>query len=148
MEPLERVTVLLTLIRRLQDIMESENLLVRSMTLDRLEDLQDEKKSLAEAYELEMRHIRKSPEFVAAVDIEIREILQEAIRDLRAAMRTNMETLAAAQTVLEGLVRRLGNSAASVSGAGAYGPGVHGPGANGQRDGQPQIVSIAFSQHI
>jgi len=140
MEPLERVTVLLTLMRRLQDVMESENRMVRSMTLDRLADLQDEKLALAEAYELEMKHLRREPDFIASVDIGIREILEDAMRELRMAMRTNMETLGAAQTVLEGLVRRLGSSAASVSGSSGspYGKG----------EKPSQVVSIAFSQHI
>ena len=48
MEPLEQVTVLMTLMRRLIQVMDHERAILRSLRLDVLPDLQDEKVALAD----------------------------------------------------------------------------------------------------
>ena len=52
----------MTLMRQLQDVMRTENGLLREMRLARLQELQAEKAALAETYELELRRLRQAPE--------------------------------------------------------------------------------------
>ncbi len=54
MEPLEQVTVLMTLMKRLAQVMDHERAVLRSMRFEALPDIQDEKAALAEAYEIEL----------------------------------------------------------------------------------------------
>ena len=62
-----RLTALMTLMRQLQDVMRTENGLLREMRLARLQDLQAEKAALAETYELELRRLRQAPELLASL---------------------------------------------------------------------------------
>ena len=62
MEPLEQVTVLMTLMKRLGQVMDHERAVLRSMRIEALPDIQDEKEALAEAYEIELSRLRCSPE--------------------------------------------------------------------------------------
>jgi hypothetical protein len=66
MEPLEQVTVVMTLMKRLVQVMDHERAILRSMRLDTLPDLQAEKAALAEAYEIELARLRCSPEALAS----------------------------------------------------------------------------------
>ena len=54
MEPLEQITVLMTLMKRLAQVMDHERAVLRSMRLEALPEIQDEKEALAEAYEIEL----------------------------------------------------------------------------------------------
>ena len=56
------VAVLLTLMRQLQEVMRTENGLLRDMRLERLRALQAEKAALADAYEVELRRLRDAPD--------------------------------------------------------------------------------------
>ena len=67
MEPLEQITVLMTLMKRLAQVMDHERAVLRSMRLDALPEIQDEKEALAEAYEIELGRLRCSPETLAAL---------------------------------------------------------------------------------
>ncbi len=107
MEPLERVSALITLMRELKAVLERENALLRSMGIEELRALQEEKLALADAYEIEVRRLRGSPEFVGALEPEIRELLAETTRELQATMRTNVTALAAAKLVVERIARHL-----------------------------------------
>ena len=78
MEPLEQVTVLMTLMRRLIQVMDHERAILRSLRLDVLPDLQDEKVALAEAYEIEIARLRCSPEALASLDPHVRAQLHDA----------------------------------------------------------------------
>ena len=49
MEPLEQVTIMLALMKRLVQVMDYERAILKSMRLDALPDLQEEKAALAEA---------------------------------------------------------------------------------------------------
>ena len=62
MEPLEKAAVLMTLMKRLGQIMDHERALLNSLRLEDLKELQEEKSALAEAYELEMQRLRTTPE--------------------------------------------------------------------------------------
>src|SRR5690606_36120482 len=68
MEPLEQITVLMALMKRLAQVMDHERALLKSMRLDALPDLQDEKVALAEAYEIEVARLRRSPESLASLE--------------------------------------------------------------------------------
>ena len=67
MEPLEQITVLMTLMKRLVQVMDHERAILKSMRLDALPDLQEEKVALAEAYEIEVGRLRCSPEALASL---------------------------------------------------------------------------------
>ncbi len=114
MEPLERVSALLALMRELKGVLERENALLRSMGVEELRALQEQKLALADAYEIEVRRLRRSPDFVGSLEPEARELLAEATRELQATMRTNVSALAAARLVVERVARHL----AEVLGAG------------------------------
>ncbi len=138
MLPMERAAVLLTLIRRLEEVMRAEGALLREMRLARLQGLQDEKAMLAHAYEAELRGLRTSPEQVAALEPEAREALADAMRRFQATAEGNRRQLEAARRVVEGVVRALGDSAGLAQGPRCYRPG---PAA---RNGQ--ILSLALNR--
>jgi hypothetical protein len=58
MEPLEQVTILMTLMKRLVQVMDHERAILKGMRIDALPDVQDEKLALAEAYEIEVARLR------------------------------------------------------------------------------------------
>ena len=95
MEPLERVAVLLTLMRELEGVMRQENALLREMKLARLADLQTEKAALAEAYETELRSLRSAPEAVASLPTAVRQSLEQATREFQLTARSNVNALLA-----------------------------------------------------
>ena len=99
MEPLERVAVLLTLMRELEGVMRQENALLREMKLARLADLQTEKAALAEAYETELRSLRSAPEAVASLPTAVRQSLEQATREFQLTVRSNVNALLAGRAV-------------------------------------------------
>ena len=72
MEPLEKAAILMTLMKRLGQIMDHERALLASMRLDDLNDLQEEKAALTDAYEVELQRLRKTPETFASLDGDVR----------------------------------------------------------------------------
>ncbi len=107
MSGLERVALLLTLIERLCEVMAREADCVRRMAVDRIDELQREKRALAEAYEKELAAFRRQPELVAGLSLETRRELEQAMRRLQAASRRNADLLLAAKSVTERLLRRV-----------------------------------------
>jgi hypothetical protein len=110
MEPLERVAILLALMRQLREALQHETLCLRAMRLSRLEQLQAEQATLDEAYELELRALRRAPEILGALPAGIRAALEAETREVQAARRINAEARRAARAVMEALVRRLSES--------------------------------------
>jgi ABC-type antimicrobial peptide transport system ATPase subunit len=110
MEPLEQVTVLMTLMKRLGQVMEHERAILRSMRLDILPDIQEEKVALAEAYEIELARLRCSPEVLASLDAPVRSQLHEAMRAFQACVAANINALLAAQAVVEKVLRNIRDS--------------------------------------
>lgn len=144
MEPLEQVTVLMTLMKRLAQVMDHERTILGSMRLDALPDLQDEKLALAEAYEIELGRLRCSPEALAALEPHVREQLHDAMRGFQECVTANLTALLAAQKVVEGVLRNIGDSLARSAGSLTYG-------ARGQSDrGEPggQVISVAFDRRL
>lgn len=143
-QPLERAAVLLTLIRELQGVMQRENALLRDMRLGRLDDLAEAKATLAEAYEREVRSLGAEPQVFGALPGEARIVLEHATRELRAVQRANLHALHAARAVVEGILRRLGESLAALDRrAPAYAAG-----GNRADDGTGRVIAVAFDRRI
>jgi hypothetical protein len=120
MSPLERVALLMTLMRELEGVMRAEGALLREMRLDRLQALQQEKSALADAFEAELRRLRGAPETVAELAPEARGELDEAMRRFRAVARVNRRQLEAGRQVVEGVVKALGDGLNGAHRAGTY----------------------------
>ncbi len=139
MDPIERITMFLTLMRQLQDVIERENAALKVMKIDQLTDLQETKSLLATRYEQDIRTLREQPQVMAGLPDAVRENLMISTRELQDAMRRNAEALNAARTVVEGVVRKLGDSLALVRG-GPQGYTAHGRPA--------EVISVAFNSNI
>jgi flagellar biosynthesis/type III secretory pathway chaperone len=144
MEPLEQVTVMMTLMRRLVQVMDHERALLRSMRLDALPDVQDEKVALAEAYEIEVARLRRSPETLASLEPHVRAQLHDAMRALQESMTVNLQALAAARQVVERVLRSIGESLAR----GARSPTYGARGETGEVESTGQVISVAFDRRL
>lgn len=143
MEPLEQVTVLITLMQRLAQVMDQERLILKSLRIDSLPDLQDEKVALAEAYEIELDRIRRDPSIVGALEPQVRERLQEAMRDFQDSVSANLNALVNAQSVIQRILDNIGTTLAQNTST-AYG-------ATGQGMAQgssAQVISVAFDRKL
>jgi predicted transcriptional regulator len=112
MEPLEQVTVLMTLMKRLGQVMEHERAILRSLRVDVLPDIQEEKVALAEAYEIELSRLRCSPEILAGLDPRVRSQLHEAMRAFQECAALNLHALRAAKASLEKILQSVAASLA------------------------------------
>lgn len=149
MEPLERVTVMITLIRQLEAVMVRENEALKAVDMSTVEALQDEKNLLAEAYEIEMRKIMADPSILGSLDEHVRHTLNESVQQLQATSRRNEMSLHAAKSVIERLMKKLGESMAKTAQGGRYGmakgPGLASQPANG---GSGQVIAVAFNHAV
>lgn len=144
MEPLEHVTVLMTLMKRLQQVMDHERAILRSMRLDALPDVQDEKTALAEAYEIELGRLRTRPETLASLEAPIREQLYDAMRQFQDHVSANLNALLAAQNVVERVLRNIAESLTRQAASPVY--GAHGESAEAEPRGQ--VISVAFDRKL
>lgn len=144
MEPLEQAAILMTLMKRLGQVMDHERALLRSMRLDDLQDLQEEKEALAEAYEIELKRLRKTPKAFAALDMPVREQIEGGMRRFQEAATANAEALAAAQTVVEKVIRSIADGLARNQKSRSYGPPTA---AHGQAQ-SAQVISVAFDRKL
>lgn len=138
MSALERAAVLLALIDRLRQVMAEENNCIKRMRIDDIGELQEEKRMLAEAYEKELRSMRTSPALMAELPQEARVALQDAMRELQIAVRRNTDTLRAAKTVIERMLRRVSEGLGTASAMG-YGPLAL---------RQAEVIPVAFDRQI
>jgi hypothetical protein len=123
MDSPERLALLLTHMRRLEQVMELENSLVQGMRLDRLSDLHAEKAALADALEAQLRVVRRDAGILGALPIGARRELEARLRAFRQAARQNARILEAAQGIIERLMRRLAESLArTATRSGRLGP--------------------------
>lgn len=143
MEPLEKAAVLMTLMKRLGQIMDHERALLNSLRLDDLKELQEEKTALVEAYEHEMLRLRETPETFAALDDGVREQLEGAMRRFQDASHSNMRTLAAAHDVVEKVVRNIGDAIAKHR----RGPYYQATG-TASEPSTGQVISVAFDRKL
>lgn len=144
MEPLEQVTVLMTLMHRLAQVMDHERAMLRGMRLEALPEIQDEKAALAEAYDIELNRLRRSPEVLAALEPPVRARLHEAMREFQEAVTANLNALLAAQVVVEKVMRNIGESLARSARGLAYEP------RDSIADSEPrgQVISVAFNRQL
>lgn len=143
MEPLEKAAVLMTLMKRLGQIMDHERALLNSLRLDDLKELQEEKTALVEAYELEMYRLRETPETFAALDEGVREQIEGAMRRFQDASQSNIRALTAAHTVVEKVVRNIGDALARHR----RGPCYQATGASSEPV-KGQVISVAFDRKL
>jgi hypothetical protein len=143
MEPLEQVTVLMTLMKRLGQVMDHERAILRSMRLDALPDLQEEKMALAEAYEIELARLRCSPEVLGVLEPMVRSQLHEAMRSFQETVSANLNALLGAQSVVDKIMRNIADSLAR----NATGLSQAARGQSSQ-DGGGQVISVAFDRKL
>lgn len=144
MEPLEQVTVLMTLMKRLVQVMDHERAILKSMRLDALPDLQDEKVALAEAYEIEIARLRCSPEALASLEPHVRAQLYDAMCSFQESVTGSLHALSAARDMVD---KVLGNISESL----ARGTRTLTNGARGQTEElEPggQVISVAFDRRL
>ena len=144
MEPLEKAAVLMTLMKRLSQIMDHERALLTSLRLEDLKELQEEKTALTEAYELEMQKLRKTPETFAALDAGVREQIEAAMRRFQDSAQSNMQALLAAQTVVDKVVRNIADGLARYR----RGPCYQAPGSADVKPASGQVISVAFNRKL
>jgi hypothetical protein len=138
MDALERVTVLITLMQRLGQVMDGELAVLRGMRPDTLADVQQEKQVLAEVYEIELRRLRGQPEVVVALDPAARAELFEAMRRFQDRLRANRLALEAAREVVERVHHAIRDELARASAPGGYGGG----------EPRGQVISLALDREI
>lgn len=144
MEPLEQAAILMTLMKRLGQVMDHERALLRSMRLDDLKELQEEKTALAEAYEIELKRLRKNPENLATLDQSVREQIETGMRRFQEAATANFDALNAAHTVVEKVIRNIADTLAQSQKSRSYGPSE----AADARASSGQVISVAFDQKL
>jgi len=144
MEPLEQAAILMTLMKRLGQVMDHERALLRSMRLDDLKDLQEEKVALADAYEIELKRLRKTPETLASLDESVREQIEGGMRRFQEAASANFEALGAAQTVVEKVVRNIADSIDRNQRRQSYGPST----GMAAQTSSAQVISVAFDRKL
>ena len=144
MEPLEKAAILMTLMKRLGQIMDHERALLTSLRLDDLKELQEEKTALADAYEVELQRLRTTPETLAGLDDGVREQIENAMRRFQDATQNNLQALAAAQTVVDKVVRNIADGLARHR----RGPCYQASGAAANQPATSQVISVAFNRKL
>ena len=140
MEPLEQVTILMTLMKRLGQIMEHERAILRSLRVDILPDIQEEKSALAEAYEIELSRLRCSPEALASLDARIRGQLDEAMRTFQQCNAANLHALRGAKASVEKVLQSI--SASLTDSLPGPGDSRRGP----MAEPRGQVITLAFDR--
>lgn len=139
-EARSQVATLLALMQELEGVMQAENGLLREMKLARLEELQAEKSSLAQNYELELRRLRAEPVRLGGLTSAERVLLETAMRSFQQTARLNAERLQQAQLVAEGVARVLRDSVSGGGQAPAYGMA-------GRQNGETgRVIAAAFDR--
>lgn len=135
MTALERVSLLMTLIRRLEASLDRETALLKGLRVQHLAELQAEKASLVEAYERALRDLRRSPQLLGDLGPEVRLELEAATRRLQGRIRANVTGLAAAKQVVEGVVRHLGENLGAAANGGYGAP-------------RGNVIPVTFSERV
>jgi hypothetical protein len=144
MEPLEQAAILMTLMKRLGQVMDHERALLRSMRLDDLKDIQEEKSALADAYEIELKRLRKTPETLAALDPSVREQIEGGMRRFQEAATANFDALHATHEIVEKVIRNIADNIARNQQGRGYGP----PGPSAARAQSAEVISVAFDRKL
>jgi len=140
-DPRSRVAIVIGMMRRLCELMQAEEALLKEMRLARLEELELEKAALAGSYELELRRLRVAPEAMAALGAEERALLEAAMREFQATARRNAERLRQARAVVEGIARTMAEGAGEGPAGPSYGTA---PPPTGGTPGR--VIAVAFDR--
>ena len=143
-ESLEKAAILMTLMKRLGQIMDHERALLNSFRLEDLKELQEEKTALADAYEVELRRMRTNPEGFASMEDHVRQQIEEAMRRFQDAVQANALALTASQTVVDKIVKNIANSLARHRVGHAYAPA----GGADLRPASGEVISVAFDRKL
>ena len=144
MEPLEQITILMALMKRLVQVMDHERAILNSMRLEVLPDLQDEKVALADAYEIEAARLRCSPDALASLEPHVRTELHEAMRSFQESVSSNLHALTAAQEVVERVLRNVGDSLARGTRRLSFGARAQ----TGEVEQSGQVIPVAFDRRL
>ncbi|MBU6318751.1 MAG: flagellar basal-body protein FlbY [Alphaproteobacteria bacterium] len=118
----ERADRLLTMGRRLLQLIQAEIVALRERRLDGASIDFEEKERLAHAYRLEITHIKADPTLLNGVRPDQKHDLRELSSGLEAALSGHQTALSAMKEVSEGLVRSIAGEIASArSGPAGYG---------------------------
>ncbi|GBD42972.1 hypothetical protein HRbin40_00433 [bacterium HR40] len=139
MDPIAAATLLLALIEQLRSTIERENRLLRTMDLEALREVQEQKALLADAFEVELAKLRRNPEVVASLPAEVRRRLDEELRELRAAMRVNLNALLVAREVVERMAQHIAHSLAAIH---------SGPLLDPSRPRRAEVVPLALDRQV
>lgn len=143
MEPLEQVTILMTLMHRLEQVMDQERDILGGMRVETLPDLQEEKDALVEAYAIEMARLRRDPERVGQLDPAVRQELESAMRRFQQRLNANLQALRSAHQVVEKVLGAIGESLARAPSATYRAGGEMTPPPAGAR-----IIPLAFDRQL
>jgi hypothetical protein len=130
--------------KRLVQVMDHERAILKSIRLDALPDLQEEKVALAEAYEIEIARQRCSPEALATLDPHVRIQLHDAMCSFQESVTVNLHALSAAREMVEKVLRNLSEGL-------ARGARTLANGARNQTDElEPggQVIAVAFDRRL
>jgi hypothetical protein len=100
--------------------------------------------TLAEAYEIEVGRLRRSPAALASLDPHVRTQLRGAMRSFQESVTINLNALAAAQAVIDRVLGNIGDSLAR--GAKSLTYGARGQSAGAEPTGQ--VISVAFGRRL
>jgi hypothetical protein len=121
----DRAEQLLTLTRRLTDLVERETALYTARRPLEAAPFRDEKAKLANAYRHETQRIAREPSLIADAPAPLRASLTAATTEFRGALERHAAAVSALQELTEGLVRAIAQHIADVRDVGAgYGPGA------------------------
>lgn len=110
MEPLERVAVFLTLIERLNGLLDEEQALLGHLDLANIEALYNEKSLLADAYAIETQRLRRQTDDLRTLDAEQRETIVAALGRFEQGLLENLRTLLHAERQLSHLTEQVRDS--------------------------------------
>ncbi len=107
-----RLAELVAIVGRLTSAIERERASFANRRPRELEQMLPEKQALAELYTNEMRFLAKERAWIDAASPSARQRLRAAVQDLRALLADYLRAILARRTVVEGLVRTLGQEVA------------------------------------
>ncbi|MFO1038766.1 MAG: hypothetical protein U1E45_18150 [Geminicoccaceae bacterium] len=138
----DRIAGLMALVRDLQEVMRAEAALLDTMRLRDFQALQLEKADLAAALDAQLRRFRSDPSQAAALDVAQRASLETALREFQAMAAAHARRLAAARSVVEGILRELARGPVAERTGSAYGTMA------GVRPSTAQVVPLALDRQL
>lgn len=135
----DRLEQLISLTKRLVDLMTTETLALKARTLDASSRDWSEKEQLAHTYRLEMTELSRKPDMIVKASPILRKNLFETVRRFQEVLAEHNTALTAMREISEGLVESI---AREVS---AERSGPKGYGATGQTQGSNRASGIAIN---